>query len=132
MPWNLQLHHDAELIELTYSGIVTPDALIDAFTTAAKLAKENNILLFLADCLDMLGGHSVVDLYSLIALFETLDIAPRSREALILPNLKASLQDVSFYETACLNRGYNVKVFKARQEALAWLTEKPVPSAPEK
>lgn len=70
----------------------------------------------------MVGGHSIVDLYALIKLLESRDLRGL-KEAILMPSLQASRQDVEFYETACLNRGFNVKVFRDRQAALDWLAE---------
>ncbi|MFO7570541.1 MAG: hypothetical protein R6W75_12155 [Smithellaceae bacterium] len=126
MPWNVELNINQKIIELTYAGIVTPKALEEAFCAAVKLATENDVSLFLADCSDMIGGHSVADLYFLISIFEASGFHPRSREAIVLPALDTSQQDVAFYETACLNRGYEVKIFPNRDEALNWLTKSAV------
>jgi hypothetical protein len=88
------------------------------------LSKENNIKLFLADCTTMSGGHSVMDLYGLIEMFEILKIERDVKEAVIMTSLQDSIDEIRFYETACKNRGFNVRIFKDKDEAVAWLIEK--------
>lgn len=104
-----------------YSGSVSPEELKDAFIAAVILSKKENTTMFLADCTKMAGGHSLIDLYSLITLLESIGIGRKMKEALILPFLKSSVKDVNYYETACLNRGFNVKIFQNSQDAIAWL-----------
>ena len=70
-----------------------------------------------------MGGHSVVALYGLIGVFQSVGIDWRFREAVLMPSLDAAAEEVAFYETACRNRGFNVRVFRERGEALAWLGE---------
>ncbi len=123
MAWAASYNNDHNLVELIYKGKVTPADLHEALQAAVKLARENNSILFLADCSEMEGGHSVIDLYGLIALYESVGLQLKMKEALLLPLLKSSKEDVKFYETACLNKGFNVKVFSSKDKALAWLNE---------
>ena len=122
MPWKTNYNEAEKYIELTYSGIVTPEELFMAFENSMRLSKEHNTLLYLADCLEMVGGHSVIDLYGLIGLFDQLNISIDSKEAVLMKSLQNSAKEIEFYETACRNRGFNVKLFTNRDEALDWLT----------
>jgi hypothetical protein len=122
VPWNINLLEN-KIIELTYSGSISPQELKEAFDASLLLAEKEKILLFLADCTNMIGGHSVVDLYSIITLLESTGLSRRIKEALLLPSLRSSVAEVKFYETACLNRGFNVKIFLNREDALAWLEQ---------
>ncbi|MFA7419688.1 MAG: hypothetical protein WCZ90_08370 [Melioribacteraceae bacterium] len=123
MPWDAKYNDEHNLVELIYKGKVTPVDLQEALLAAVKLANENNSILFFADCSEMEGGHSVVDLYGLISLYESVGLQHRMKEALLLPSLKSPKEDVKFYETACLNKGFNVKVFSQKEKALTWLIE---------
>ena len=62
----------------------------------------------------------------MLALAEFLASIPPGvieREAVLLPCEAAAKQELEFFETACRNRGLDVRVFGERDEALAWLTE---------
>jgi hypothetical protein len=122
MPWQTTLAENRTLIEITYSGVITPQDLQDALQAAIKLCNESEAApRILADCRGMTGGHSVVDLYYLIALYEKEKVPHTMKEAILLPALPATLEDVKFYETASLNKGYNVRLFETHDDALAWL-----------
>lgn len=69
----------------------------------------------------MSGGHSVFDLFEVINLFENYGVDHSLKEAILLPALADSVEKVKFFEVACKNKGYNVKVFNNREEALTWL-----------
>lgn len=69
----------------------------------------------------MTGGHSITDLYELIAMLEQQDLGTGFREALLFPALPNLQELASFYETACFNRGINVRIFTDREASLAWL-----------
>lgn len=122
MPCDIKLNKNYKIIELTYYGIITPKELKDAFDAAVSLSMKEGSTLFLADCTEMVGGHSVIDLYALISIFESSGLGRGMKEALLLPSLKSSINDVKFYETACLNRGFNVKIFQNVDDALKWLS----------
>jgi hypothetical protein len=121
MPWSIKFNQDKRIIEITYSGTVTPQELHEAFLEAKTISSKHGTILFLADCTDMVGGHSVVDLYYLIALYEQNDLRNRIKEAIVLPSMKSPREEVQFYETACLNKGFNVKIFSDTTEAITWL-----------
>jgi len=45
----------------------------------------------------------------------------RVRVAVVLPSLPKEREDVLFYETACVNRGWRVRSFPTRDDAIEWL-----------
>jgi hypothetical protein len=120
MGWNIKFNADNRIIELSYYGVVSPVELNDALTAAVSISQREGTVRFLADCSEMLGGHSITDLYFLISLYESVG-ARSMKEALILPFVDIAQDDVKFYETACLNRGFDVKVFNSVSEAMNWL-----------
>ena len=122
MPWKAKYNDKHNFVELVYLGKVTPQELHQALVAAVSLSKENNTQLFLADCTEMEGGHSVIDLYSLISLYDNIGLKLGMREALLMPSMQSPKADVEFYETACLNKGYNVRIFTDLDSAVKWLT----------
>lgn len=120
--WSIKLNSQYKIIELFYSGLVTPDELKGAFEEAISLSKREGIILFLADCTELVGGHTVIDLYLKVAQYASINLR-EMKEAVILPIHKSSVENVKFYETACLNKGFNVKIFGDTSEAVNWLIE---------
>jgi hypothetical protein len=122
MPWQLKLLEKPQAVEIKYIDAISPAELVEAFTAALALSRESQTILYLADCTEMIGGHSLTDLYNLIALYEATGVDWHTKEAILLPSLEATVDEVVFYETACRNRGFNVRVFRTRDEAAAWLS----------
>ncbi len=124
MPWRSQLLQMHPIIETFYSGLLSKDELFDAFRATVALAQTSGTTRFLADCTHLEGGHSIVHLYTLVDTLMSSGAALGAfREAVLLPVLPGSAEDVLFWETACLNRGLRVKVFESRPSAIAWLLE---------
>ena len=124
MPWRSQLLQAHPIIETSYSGLLGKDELFDAFRATVALAQASGTTRFLADCTLLEGGHSIVHLYTLVdTLMSSGADLGALREAVLLPALPGSAEDVRFWETACLNRGLRVKVFQDRPSAIAWLLE---------
>jgi hypothetical protein len=44
------------------------------------------------------------------------------REAIVLSTDAAAAEEMEFFETVCRNRGLDVRVFRERDGAMAWLT----------
>ncbi len=123
MPWEARYLAAERLVESSYSGRVAPAELWDAASSAARLAAQRGTDRFLTDLSRMEDGHSLVDISETVRGYETLGIPHTMREALVVPAAAASSERARFYETACLNRGWNVRIFGDRDRALAWLTE---------
>lgn len=125
MPWNARHDPQHNVIETVYAGILTPPELLEAAKTTLELAVTHNCPKFLGDCSQLLGGHSIFDLYGLLDLLEATGFHRDWKEALLFPQAVNSnaIEDVRFWETACKNRGFMVTLFADRDAALRWLTE---------
>ena len=66
---------------------------------------------------------TLVDIFNLPTKQYLEEGADRSaRVALLLPTPPKEREAVEFYETACRNRGWNVRSFDERPAAIDWLT----------
>jgi hypothetical protein len=125
MPWSTSYLPDLDVVMTAYCGVMSPQSLGEAVQATFALAEEHGAKKFLADCTTLEGGHSLVDLYGLVKLLEGYGLTPGLREAIVLPQLKAAATDVRFWETACRNRGFDVRVFESLAAAHAWLAHEP-------
>lgn len=122
MPWDVRYDAERRFVETRFAGRVEPDVLRTAAVATLHCGAEHGTHRYLADCTLLEGGHSVLDLYGLLEILVEAR-PPAFREALLMPSLDAPRQDVEFWETSCANRGFVVKLFAERDDALAWLTE---------
>jgi len=121
MGWNINFSEENKLVEIKYFGIVTKKDLEEAFSGAVELWKEHNTFLILSDCREMEGGHTLSDLFGLIGELQNVDVLRNMKEAVILSKDDDSAGNVEFWETACMNRGFKVRIFSEEEEARKWL-----------
>ncbi len=121
MSWDLKFENERGIIFLKYSGTVSPKELKESVFEGIKLVKETGITKLLTDCREMTWGHYVFDLMSIISEYNDIGISHDLKEAILMPEDATAKSNVEFYETACFNRGYNVKIFSDTDEAIKWL-----------
>ncbi|MDJ0834833.1 MAG: hypothetical protein QNJ69_15025 [Gammaproteobacteria bacterium] len=101
---------------------VSSQDLKDITSEFIRFEKEQGINRFLVNATGINITASLMDIYYLPNRQYIEEDADRDgRVALILPTDKKQKEYVQFYETVCVNRGWDVKAFKQRQPALEWL-----------
>ncbi len=123
MPWQIKQPENAPIIEIQYSGVVTPADLAQGVGGVLELVKRQGITRVLTDCTSITGGPSPVELFFRAESAAPTSIAYAVREAVLLPRSSVVARDVEFWETTCRNRGLQTKVFTDREEAIDWLLE---------
>ena len=118
------VYMDEGIVHLTLVG---PQTLADyrSHTQAAlELARSKKVELFLVDDRQARNRATVLELFGLPAMYEELG-APRSgKVAVVMTEGTPSEADIRFFETVCVNRGWNVRVFTAQPPAIEWLLGK--------
>jgi hypothetical protein len=120
MAWKVELKEN-KFIQVDYYGDITSQDLVDAFFNIIEIGKETGIIRCMVNCRPMTGGHSNFDLLFLIEMYEKNNIPRTMKGAVIFPLLNPDDEKVKFYQTACLNRGYNVRIFNIYEDAYDWL-----------
>ena len=120
---SFRVTHDGAqgLIEITYMGSISGDDLRTATREAIALQKQGDVLDFLVDAGAWDLKAALVDIYQLPAQYWKEGVDTRSRIAVILPAHETTRDGARFYEDACRNRGWNVRVLPDRAAALEWL-----------
>ncbi len=121
MPWKIIIPADLPIIETHYLGDLTRADLFDAARETLALGKEHGRTLFLGDCTELTAGPSVFDLYYLAREISVNNASHALKEAVILPNMSAFLENIRFWETIGRNHGFRVQIFRERKTALEWL-----------
>lgn len=121
MPYSIKFEISPERIEVNYSGTVTDEEYKQAISDFVNFNKDKNCLLVLTDLREMKVTPSILNVYNSINTFEKMGIDNRTSEALILEKNKFVESNIKFYENACQNRGYNVRIFYNSDDAIHWL-----------
>ena len=111
------------MVTVVFSGAVSGTDLRDATVAAAALGQKHGVMRFLVDGMGILRLARELELFALPArMYDELGLdRSELRIAIVIPPADDLQQIVRFYETACLNRGWRVKVFAAFEPAVAWL-----------
>lgn len=109
------------VVEMVFAGTQDPQELDTAMTRAGTLGAEMLTNRYLVDCREIGSAGSAFDVLAVAELLASVPPGVIEREAVVLPRDAAVARDFEFFETACRNRGLDVRVFHDRDEALAWV-----------
>jgi hypothetical protein len=124
MPYTLKYNDTLGIIELVYSGPTSGSDLKRSTSEAILLARQSSTQKCLIDVSEMELKASISDLFGLPARqYEEEKLSKQSRIAILLHASHKATAAVSFFETACYNRGWQMQTFPERRQAVAWLTE---------
>ena len=123
MPWKITFDEQTRVVETTYTGAIGPAELGEVALATIAAGRAHAAKLYLGDCLTLKHAVTLFNIYDLINFYDSLSLERDMREAILLPLAPAAGDALKFYETTAKNRGYNVRVFNNRAEALVWLLE---------
>ena len=122
MPVDVRFLDDFGVVEMVVAGVVAPQDLDAPMTQAGALGAERLSNWYLIDARESASGGSSFDVLALAEFLSSIPPGVIEREAVLLPREAAAKEEFEFFETACRNRGLDVRVFHERDEALGWLT----------
>lgn len=111
---------DLGIIVITCEGEVSSYELINEQSTAFELAKAHNTDMFLLDLSKYKSSLSLFEVLGSISSYDN-KINRQMRIAIVAPVSEEARQVARFYETSCVNRGWNVQMFVKKQVAIEWL-----------
>lgn len=125
MSWTVTHLESLGIIELKLIGVVSGDDLRQATKEGIARVNESRLSRGLIDATEQERTGSMVDMIELPQQYSSEGLSRETRIALVIP-VKEELHGIAeFYETVCINRGWQVKSFATRKQALAWLAERP-------
>ncbi|ACF13436.1 hypothetical protein Ctha_0971 [Chloroherpeton thalassium ATCC 35110] len=125
MGWAVEYIEPQQFVRSVFTGKTTGKDLKEATTHGLALGKKHQTNHYLVDIRQVEITASKVEILRLPKTQYTAEgLDMKSRIALLQPDSAKSRKAAHFYETASLNRGWNVKIFKNQDDALAWLSSK--------
>ena len=121
MPWSYVRNSELKIVDVVYKGEISASDLRESTSEFIVLEKREALNRFLidADEMSLAPNTSLFDVLDLPAKQYVEEEADRAGRVAVYLSASSKAQDtVQFYETACTNRGWMVKVFRGRQEAL--------------
>ena len=123
MTWHVCADTKREFVEVVYSGHISGD---DVAAAAVERIRAQNELGYTRALVDgsriEQGSLDAFDAYQLPTnVYPTNPSPPHTQMAMILPPKRPERTIAHFIETASINRGWDVRAFDTREEALEWL-----------
>jgi hypothetical protein len=123
MPWKVEYGSERDLVVVTASGEVSSQDGRDQAEKVSRLLKENHGTLVLVDYSEALSEVSLPNLYWLPDYFSELGAPWHARIAVLLPRTGYRMESYQFFELACKNAGYTIRLFAERGPAEDWLRQ---------
>jgi hypothetical protein len=121
MSYTVKYNPELSVIESVLADNVTAEDLHMHEVQCIALAKETNSTGFLSDATQATLKVSLLALLDLPEIYQVHGLRRPVRIAVLPPTSEGEESLVDFYETVCFNRGWTVRIFGERQEALDWL-----------
>jgi hypothetical protein len=129
VPWKVELDSERGFVHSVYSGAVTREEVWAGTTETLRITAGQGPQKFFTEWVDATSDLSTMDIFVIPDQWEAAGIDRRSMLALVVDRDGGYWEDAAFYENACRNRGWQVRVFSDRTEAIAWLQEQVVGEA---
>lgn len=123
MSLNVEYNNETGIVESILSNSISLEELYMMTYQSLALAKKHNSTKLLCDASNSINDIFIKHALELENVYEEEGLSKNVKIAVVEPIENKSKKFVSFYETACINKGWNAKVFPNRQLALEWLLE---------
>ena len=123
MPYELKFHVNPSFVEVISRGKLTQEEQSQRDSEVHKLGRGNKPTFFLYNLLSTEIDASITELYQTPGLLEKEEQNRRNKAALLVQRDDKDWENLKFLETASLNRGWQIRVFSDRDEAISWLTD---------
>ncbi|MFA5322995.1 MAG: hypothetical protein WC373_10015 [Smithella sp.] len=121
MAWKVELDAEHGCIHTVYSGIVTKNDIVSSMTETLRMISGKGPQKFLSEWIDATSKLSTIDIFNIPGEWESSEANQGSVLALVVQKNAKSQKDAQFYENACVNRGWRVRIFTQRNDAIEWL-----------
>ena len=122
MNWTITVHHEKDYLEVVTSGCADPLKSLAMAKDISQRSEQNQTHKILIDHLGITSicGH-VVDVYNRPKQLDRIKGVRKARIAEVV-NME-HLDFFSFFETVCVNQGYDFRIFSEKECALKWLLD---------
>lgn len=126
MAWQVAFDAPRRIVSVTYAGDVSGEEVRACVQKCIDLMRAEDTNLVYTEVGDVNRMDlSTTDVVGLPERYRTLGLRGPFRQAIVAPAGSGAFDVVAFYETVCLNRGHQVRLFPDRERALAWLLAAP-------
>ena len=122
MPYDFKYDSALQIIEIVHTGILSKEDIQKSTEEGIATQMEHDTDMILVDAAELESVDSITDVFSLPAQYRDGELRSTTCIAVVRPKRQAARMAAQFYEDVCYNRGWGVKQFDTRDEAVEWLT----------
>ena len=126
MAWKVELDTENGFIHTVYSDIVAKDDILDSMTATLKMISGKGPQKFFTEWVNATSKLSTTEIFEIPGEWENAEVNRGSVLALLIQNDAKSKKNAQFYENACVNRGWRVRFFTQRNDAIEWLKKQKI------
>jgi hypothetical protein len=125
MAWTMEASDAApvaRIIRIEASGSISTDEVMAQAIESIALVKQHGAVGSLVDYSKVTLEMPIIDIYRLPDLFDAHELPRETKIAIVLPPDPKNMHKYTFFDDTANNRGYLVKLFWEKSQALVWLT----------
>lgn len=119
MPENIKVDDETGIIEVLSYGKVTKGDIAESIKHIYHIQEDKGFNKVFVDATGLETMPSISGIYELFS-----NLSREIRLAVLAHESQTTANDISFVETVGINRGVRVKIFKQKDKALQWLSNK--------
>lgn len=121
MPYAIKFIENNRIIQIKNNGELSYEELLTQTREVIKIQQEKSTSLILTEFVSVKLDVNIADIFQFPELYEQLGMQRKSKIAVVVSDVEIKTDELQFYETICLNRGWNIKIFLKEKEAIKWL-----------
>jgi hypothetical protein len=120
MEWEVDTLIDNKIMVVKNYGNMNIDQINRLTRDVIVKAKKTQLDKILVDHTEMTLVASVINIYEYVKEMSN-SLKRNAKIAVLISEKNSNKEDYRFYETACINNGFFVRVFSSKEDALYWL-----------
>lgn len=123
MVWEILHDNSLDMVEVVLAGANTGEELREATVAGIARIRKTRATRALINTVKLVESPPIAELIDLPSQYDDEGLSHDTRIALVISE-RPELHDVAeFFETVCVNRGWAVRRFTDREQAIRWLQE---------
>ncbi len=123
MSYTIEYLEKDGIILITNIGEFTHKDFMKQASEALEVSHRKNCKKLLVDCTSMILSSNLMNIYNTSDYYEEINAPRENKIALVVTPGSAIEKDMRFYETVCINTGWQAKMFGDEESAMQWLQD---------
>ena len=123
MAWEIAHDKSLGLVEVVLAGVNTGEELREATVAGIARIRKTRATRGMINAVKQVEAPPIAELIELPSQYDEEGLSHDTRIAYVSPERPELCDVAEFFETVCVNRGWAVRRFSDREQAMRWLSE---------